>query len=620
MKGLYRPITTLTYVLNYTVLGNADRPAGYHVLNVLLHWGNAVLVHLLAFRLLGRRWLAFASALLFSAHPLATEAVTNIVGRADLLATGFTLAGLLLHVTSTTASGWRRAACLAGVALSAGLGLLSKESAIAMIGAIVLYDLVYRPSWRPRAEWVVLVPAVFGVWLTRTWVFSRLPAPYVSFLDNPVVRAGVVVRVLTALQVLARYLWLLLWPATLSCDYSYAQVPLVGWQVAAGSAALVGLVVVAIGALRRAPALAFFLLFSLLTWLPISNLPLTIGTIMGERLLYLPSIGFATGVAVGVDALARRMWAARAPLVAGAAIGIVALVLGTRTVVRNADWHDSISLWTAAVRAAPRSFKTHLALAEVLYAGGASEGEALDRVVEEMERARAIMEERPLPARDKASLVPLDLGLYYRLKGDELDDAEARPWYEKSAAALEDAAAIDHAVDDESREREAARGRRPADVADVGNYAIYQQLGVTLLRLGRNADAARAFTYMRHLAPNLVAAHVNLARAYRGTGDVEAAAVSILRAIALGEHDEDVWALLADTYGEVDGGECAVIGEGVAARLDERCPVVRTHLCEAYGGLVKLYHDAGQEPRAEPFKEKARRLGCTAEEQSRVRR
>ncbi|HLY37801.1 MAG TPA: hypothetical protein VKU61_07185, partial [Candidatus Binatia bacterium] len=63
-------------------------------------------------------------------------------------------------------------------------------------------------------------------------------------------------------------------------------------------------------------------------------------------------------------------------------------------------------------------------------------------------------------------------------------------------------------------------------------------------------------------------------------------------------------------------GACAIVGR----RLDERCPIVRKHLCEAYGGLVRLYRDAGQAPRAAPFEEKARRLGCAADEATRVLR
>src|SRR5208282_1591057 len=60
--GLYRPFTTLSYLFNYAVLGNADAPAGYHWINFLLHLGNVILVYALARRLLASDYLSSDSA------------------------------------------------------------------------------------------------------------------------------------------------------------------------------------------------------------------------------------------------------------------------------------------------------------------------------------------------------------------------------------------------------------------------------------------------------------------------------------------------------------------------------------------------------------------------------
>ena len=80
---LYRPLTTLTYLLNYSILGNGENAGGYHLLNFLLHWANAWLVFLIIRRLAGRLDVAALAAALFAVHPVNTEAVTNVVGRAD---------------------------------------------------------------------------------------------------------------------------------------------------------------------------------------------------------------------------------------------------------------------------------------------------------------------------------------------------------------------------------------------------------------------------------------------------------------------------------------------------------------------------------------------------------
>src|SRR5580658_7433598 len=109
-SGLYRPITTLSYLFNYAILGNADRPAGYHWINVLLHAGNVLLVFALARRLVAGQvnvWPSFLMAAVWAVHPVLTESVTNIVGRADLLAGMTLLGGLLVYLKSQEASGWR---------------------------------------------------------------------------------------------------------------------------------------------------------------------------------------------------------------------------------------------------------------------------------------------------------------------------------------------------------------------------------------------------------------------------------------------------------------------------------------------------------------------------------
>src|SRR5215831_9804723 len=78
LTGLYRPLTTFSYLLNYTILGNATQPAGYHWINFGLHAVNIGLVYALGLLLLGEIAPAVALAAVWSLHPLLTESVTNI--------------------------------------------------------------------------------------------------------------------------------------------------------------------------------------------------------------------------------------------------------------------------------------------------------------------------------------------------------------------------------------------------------------------------------------------------------------------------------------------------------------------------------------------------------------
>ena len=72
-SGLYRPITTLTYLFNYSILGNGDQPAGYHWVNFVLHAGNVLLVYALALRLMRKLWPAVFVAAVWAVHPVLTE-------------------------------------------------------------------------------------------------------------------------------------------------------------------------------------------------------------------------------------------------------------------------------------------------------------------------------------------------------------------------------------------------------------------------------------------------------------------------------------------------------------------------------------------------------------------
>ncbi len=368
--GLYRPLTTLSYLLNYAVLGGGARPPGYHWTNFVLHALNAALVYALGTILFGEAAPALALAAIWGLHPLLTESVTNIVGRADLLASAAILAGLLCHIRAASAAGGRKAAWLIGVAAAQTVGLFSKESAVMLPGIMVAYDLVWfdRAPWRRRAAsyGALLLPFAAFVYL-RNQAHLQL---YIPFADNPLVNAGFWTARLTAVEVSGKYLLLFLWPAKLSADYSYRAVPLFGdpltFEALSALTVCAAAVLLLVWLSRRAqkPAV-FFLLFFFLALLPTSNLIVPIGSIMAERFLYLPSIGLAGCAAAALWPVSRSPRAARARLIT---LALVCVALGARTYARNLDWKDDLSLWTSATEVVPGSAKAHYNLGKALEA------------------------------------------------------------------------------------------------------------------------------------------------------------------------------------------------------------------------------------------------------------
>ena len=194
---------------------------------------------------------------------------------------------------------------------------------------------------------------------------------------------------------------------------------------------------------------------------PTSNLIVRIGSIMAERFVYLPMAAFVGCVVLAVEALAHRLSNRQAPWVAALILGAIVAGYGARTFARNLDWRNDVTLWTAAVRDCPDSFRSHKTLAFSLYKQ--SEDANIDRCIDEAAKAVAILDDVPI---DQSAALPyLDYGMYCGIKGDLVSaaqgEAKARPWYERSVKILERAEAIDHACNATMRRLETQRGKKP---------------------------------------------------------------------------------------------------------------------------------------------------------------
>ncbi len=228
--GLYRPLTTLSYMVNYAVFGDGARPAGYHWVNLALHCVNVALVYALGIAVFSEIAPAFALAAIWGLHPVLTESVTNIVGRADLLAAFGVLAGLLCYRKAESAAARGRMAWLAGLVAAQAIGVFSKESAVVLPGLMLLYSLTWavRTTWRARASaYAVLLLPLAAFFYLRGQAHAHMLIP---FADNPLVNAGFWTARLTAIKVIGHFLGLFLWPAHLSADYSFNAVPIFGGQ------------------------------------------------------------------------------------------------------------------------------------------------------------------------------------------------------------------------------------------------------------------------------------------------------------------------------------------------------------------------------------------------------
>ncbi|HYT83673.1 MAG TPA: hypothetical protein VEK86_09480 [Gemmatimonadales bacterium] len=384
--ALYRPFTALTFAADWAVSGGD--PRWFHAVNILLHAGVTALVFLLVRSLLPL-FPAAAAAALFAVHPVHVEAVANVVGRAEVLATLFALGAVLFYRAdgALAAAGdrsWRRWLASFGTLTALWLALASKESAFATPGLLLLADWAAarqaNVSWGAavRRHWVLCAA---GIALTAEWLWIWLSttgelggAGEAPGLEG----AGLAARIVVMAPVVLQYVRLLFFPARLSADYSPDFLPVAEQLNLAGvvGLALVGAALAGAWAARaRAWPVTFALAWIGGTLLIVSNLVVPSEVLLAERTLYLPSVGAALLAGYGLAVLAERR------VVVAAALGGVLVALGVwRTMTRVPVWRDDSTLLHQIVLDAPGSFRADWVLGGLYFIGGDSaRGEALYR-------------------------------------------------------------------------------------------------------------------------------------------------------------------------------------------------------------------------------------------------
>lgn len=366
--GLYRPLTILSYGLDWSLSGGA--PWWFHLVNVLLHASATVLVVLVV-----SRWLppigALVAGVIFGIHPVHVEAVANVVGRAELLvAVGILAAVLAARRYRQAGSRGTRNGWLAATFAAVLLALASKEHGAIAVAVLALDHALERDGKAsPSVPLYVGVLAATAGWL---FLWRGIAGGYVGGGQHAAFFglswAG---RVTTMLPVYLEALRTLAWPFRLLSDYAPQTVPVRTTLTAVGMLGLAAsLSVVALGVLsvRRAPAIAFGILLALLSYAPTSNLVFVSGVMLAERNLYLAVLAPAAVAGWAIAGLQGR------PQLRAASIGLGALLVAfaVRTVDRIPFWVDPLTPVVEEQAAHPENFHTRILLAQFVAVRGDS--------------------------------------------------------------------------------------------------------------------------------------------------------------------------------------------------------------------------------------------------------
>jgi tetratricopeptide (TPR) repeat protein len=458
-----------------------------------------------------------------------------------------------------------------GLIVAQTAGLFSKESAAVLPGIMLLYDVIWseRSTWFRRAPAYAALALPFAAFLYLRGGFDTHMV--VEFTENPLVHAGFWAARLTAVKVIGKFLWLFLWPARLSADYSFNAVPLFGsmassWENAKALIALVfclGLALLAVLlALRRSRAwkpLLFFLVFFFVALAPTSNLIIIIGSVMAERFLYLPSIGLAGCAIATISALIQG--SSLTPMTrqaAWVAVGLVCLALAARTYARNLDWQDERSLWTSTVNASPGSARPHYNLGTVL----AQLPGQLPNAIAEFEAALRI---RP----DYAE-AHYNLGNAFALLPGRMPDAIAE--YQVALRTAPNLAEAHYSLGNAlshtpGRLAEAIAEYQTALRIQPGYLIAHNNLGTALARTpGRLPDAIAEFEAALRIRPDYADAHNNLGSALADTpGRLLDAIDEYKAALQIEPGDPKTHINLGDALAQVPGRVPEAIAEYEAA-------------------------------------------------------
>ena len=368
--GYYRPLSLITFAMEYQFFGAS--PQLSHFFNVFFYALSVFFVFLLLSRLLPKANLIipFLITLLFAAHPIHTEVVNNIKGRDELLSFVNTVA--MLYFALRYADKKKPWLLILSLFLFY-LGLLSKESA--MIGLILLPLALYFSGIKTfTGQSLKILPylaVIFVFFIQRRMALGEVQA----IVPNDIINypySETAVKLSSAFMLFLFSLRMLIWPHPLRYDYSYNQLPAVGWDnmwALLGFALFVFLLVFGWFQIRKKcdPGLAIG--FFVIALIPMMAFTLLRGGIFAERNLFSPSLGFCMAMVMlpmlimKDDQTAKNgfswKYILRRPVLPLAVL-IITVIYALITVQRNPAWSDPLTLFTNDLKTGQNSAQNQL--------------------------------------------------------------------------------------------------------------------------------------------------------------------------------------------------------------------------------------------------------------------
>ncbi|XP_039313469.1 protein O-mannosyl-transferase TMTC4 isoform X2 [Solenopsis invicta] len=392
----YRPLTILSFRLQFW-LRQGLVSQDYHIINIILHSVICLLTFFVYNIFLGPEGYStsFYAAALFAVHPIHTEAVSGIVGRAELLSSLFTWLSILLYSHTIQAKDilhvW---AAMSGFTICITAAMLCKETGITSIGICAVYDIVivnkiypidvinffsfkrtdkksnnfikYKNTLLRLAALIFIAITLlllrFSVMGFSTPKFQSVDNP-ASFMDN------VLLRILNYNYIYCLNMWLFICPVWLCFDWSMGCVSLItGYDyrilVVIVFWFVFGTLITYMFISHKNKTLRYVIMglaILICPFLPASNIFFTVGFVLAERILYIPSAGYCLLVIIGLQKLTARFSLSKTSLQTYA---ILIVLLFIRSWMRSNQWRNEKLLFQSALDVCPLNAKVHYNIAK----------------------------------------------------------------------------------------------------------------------------------------------------------------------------------------------------------------------------------------------------------------
>jgi len=401
---------------------------GYHLVNLIIHLLSSIVVFGLTRTLFdtpamkshplqsNKNSIAFFAALLFVAHPLATQSVTYLVQRLASMVALFYMLSLFLFIKARISKGVNAYLYYVAMVVAACCTLVSKENgytlplAIGLTELIFFRDIDWKTLLKKQSTWLVMILiAGFGVFvLTRfgSEIKTRTPE-----FTNEFREITPISYLFTQFTIIPKYIQLLFLPVNQNLDYDWPLYhSLFQWQVLMGLLLILGLLLLGVYQWNRNKLYAFGIFFFFLALMVESSI-VPIDDLIVEHRTYLPSFGFFLVLSVFLH----KLWSKTGNVLKYGMIVFITMAFTFASYERNKVWKDELTLSRDRMAKSPGKGRSHVALAGSLF-------ESITDLNDQVGNA-LVLEEAKEHALKAMKLWPKDegprqsLGIYYYFKG-----------------------------------------------------------------------------------------------------------------------------------------------------------------------------------------------------------